>query len=89
MCSNEDSIIFKNTKCLIKIPFVIYADFESILKTVYLVEQNPDANQSYTNSYQKHEPIGFGYQIISDHEEYKNYSYQEYIGKKLRWSIHR
>ncbi len=50
------------------------------MKIIYLVERNPDS--SYTNSYQKHEPIGFGYQIISDHEEYKNYSYQEYIGKK-------
>jgi hypothetical protein len=81
LCPGEDSIKFKNTKCLIRIPFAIYADFESILKTIYLVERNPDA-KSYTNSYQKHEPIGFGYQIISDHEEYKNYSYQEYIGEK-------
>jgi hypothetical protein len=50
------------------------------LKKIYLVERNPDS--SYTNSYQKHEPIGFGYQIISDHEKYKNYSYQEYICEK-------
>ena len=78
MSPKDDCIEFKNIKCLIEIPFVIYADFESILKSISTVESDP--NKSFTEQYQKHEPIGFGYQIVTEHIAYKNYLYQEYIG---------
>ena len=45
-----------------KTPFVIYADFESLIKP--MDNCNPDPNKSYTKKYQKHEPISFSYYIL-------------------------
>ena len=46
-----------------KAPFVIYADFESLIKP--MVNYDPDPNKSYTKKIQKHEPISFSYYIYS------------------------
>ena len=46
-----------------KAPFVIYADFESLIKP--MDNCDPDPNKSYTKKYQKHEPISFSYYIYS------------------------
>ena len=45
-----------------KTPFVIYADFESLIKP--MDNCNPDPIKSYTKKYQKHEPISFSYYIL-------------------------
>ena len=45
-----------------KTPFVVYADFESLIKSMDYC--NPDPNKSYTKKYQKHEPISFSYYIL-------------------------
>ena len=45
-----------------KTPFVIYGDFESLIK--HLHNYNPDPNKSYTKKIQKHEPISFSYYIL-------------------------
>ena len=47
-------------------PFVVYADFESIVKPLKSCE--PDPNKSYTLKYQKHEPVSFVYYIKSFNE---------------------
>ena len=47
-------------------PFVIYADFESLIKP--MDNCDPDPNKSYTKKYQKHKPSGFSYYIISLYE---------------------
>ena len=44
---------FKNYNRLEKVPFIVYADFESYIK--------PEG--SYTNQYQKHKPSSFCYSI--------------------------
>ena len=46
-----------------KTPFVIYADFESLIKSMDNCDPNP--NKSYTKKIQKHEPISFSYYINS------------------------
>ena len=46
-----------------KAPFVIYADFESLIKPIDT--SDPDPTKSYTKKYQKHEPISFCYYIKS------------------------
>ena len=46
-----------------KTPFVIYADFESLIKSMDNCDPNP--NKSYTKKIQKHEPISFSYYIYS------------------------
>ena len=73
-CSNHKSTVinlpkagsnisFKDFNKSIKHPFVIYADFESIVEKIDSVSPNP--NKSYTNKYQKHTPCGFCYYIKS------------------------
>ena len=57
---------FKNFQNSEKAPFVIYADFESLIKHMH--NCNPDPNKSYTKKIQKHEPVGFTYYIISLNE---------------------
>ena len=57
------NISFKDFNKSIKHPFVIYADYESILEKIDTVSPNP--NKSYTNKYQKHTPCGFCYYIKS------------------------
>ena len=54
---------FKNFLHSEKAPFVVYADFESLIK--HMDNCNPDPNKSYTKKYQKHEPISFSYYINS------------------------
>ena len=54
---------FKNFLHSEKAPFVIYADFESLIKSMDNCDPNP--NKSYTKKIQKHEPISFSYYIYS------------------------
>ena len=44
-----------------RVPFVIYADFESVIKPINICQSDP--TQSYTNRYQKHIPISFCFYI--------------------------
>ena len=52
---------FKNYYRREKVPFVIYADFESCIKSIHTCDLNPES--SYTKQYQRHEPISFYYYI--------------------------
>ena len=52
---------FKNYHRGEKVPFVIYADFESCIKSIHTCDLNPE--NSYSKQYQKHEPISFYYYI--------------------------
>ena len=69
-CSNHEAVKiimpkkgtmlrFKNYHRGEKVPFVIYADFESCIKSIDTCDQNPE--NSFTKQYQKHEPISFYY----------------------------
>ena len=44
-----------------RVPFVIYADFESYIKPIYTC--GPDEKKSFTKEYQKHTPSSFCYYI--------------------------
>ena len=61
MPDKETILKFKNYFRSIKVPFMIYADTESITKQIQSCE--PDPEKSYTKHYQKHEPISFSYYI--------------------------
>ena len=62
----ETYLKFKNFLYSERAPFVIYADFESLL--IPLEGCDPDPNKSYTKKYQKHEPVSFDYYIKSFNE---------------------
>ena len=52
---------FKNFPHSEKVPFVVYADTEALIKEMHNCDPNP--NKSYTKKYQKHEAISFTYYI--------------------------
>ena len=52
---------FKNYCNSEKVPFIIYADMESLIKLIQSCEPNPQS--SNTKKCQKHEPISFSYYI--------------------------
>ena len=52
----------------IKVPFVVYADFEAFTEEIPISEQNETF--SFTQKYQKHKPSGFCYKIVCFDERY-------------------
>ena len=52
---------FKNYNRSMRVPFAVYADFESFIKPIDTCEPNP--KNSYTKQYQKHTPSSFSYFI--------------------------
>src|SRR6218665_3637489 len=52
---------FKNYNRSLRVPFTVYADFESIIKPIDTC--HPDSHESYTNKYQKHILSSFCYYI--------------------------
>src|SRR6218665_1032907 len=54
---------FKNYNRSLRVPFIVYADFESIIKPIDTCQ--PDSHESYTNKYQRHIPSSFCYYIKS------------------------
>ena len=62
MPKTSQYIKFKYFERKIKSPFIIYADFESILVPKGNGKQNP--NGSYTNTYQKHVACSYGYKLV-------------------------
>jgi hypothetical protein len=55
------TLSFKNYNRSMRVPFVVYADFESFIKPIDTCQPNPDS--SYTKQYQKHIPSSFCYHI--------------------------
>ena len=71
---------FKNYYRGEKVPFVIYADFESCIKSIHSCDLNPES--SYTKQYQKHEPISFYYYIkCFDNKIYLPIKERSYTGQ--------
>ena len=63
-----------------KAPFVIYADFESILKPLNTCK--PDPKTSNTHKYNKHEPVSFVYYIKSFDESVYKSKLRSYVKEK-------
>ena len=61
MPKKGDKLKFENYYKGERLPFIIYADTESLIKPIQTCEADPE--KSYTKKYQKHEPISFSYYI--------------------------
>ena len=72
---------FKNFVHSEKVPFIIYADLESIVKRMDNYNSDYDPNKSYTKKYQKHEPISFSYYIKCFNESVYESRLRTYTGK--------
>ena len=62
MPKEGSSISFKHHNRAIKVPFVVYADFEAFTKEIQPIPQNDRV--SFTQKYQHHQPSGFCYKIV-------------------------
>ena len=70
----ENKMTFKNFFKQMKSPYVVYADFECILRKINTCE--PDNRQSFTIKTEKHEPCGFSYTVVrSDGQTFGPYNY--------------
>ena len=54
-------IYFKNHNRSLRVPFIVYADFESFTSQLSTCPPNPQ--KIYTNQYQNHIPSGFRYHV--------------------------
>ena len=65
----EGSLIsFIHHNRLIKIPFVVYADFEAF--TEEISSSQPNQDKSFTQQYQRHRPSGFCFKIVCFDKRY-------------------
>ena len=71
----ENKMAFKNFYKQMKAPYVVYADFECVLRKINTCE--PDNKKSFTIKTEKHEPCGFSYVIVrSDGQTFGPYTYR-------------
>ena len=68
----------------IKLPFIIYADFESILVPEDNGKQNPE--ESYTNKYQKHTACSYGYELVCVDDKFSN-PFKTYLGEDAAYDF--
>ena len=60
MPKQGSTVVFKDGQNQFKVPFIMYADFESILELMGPVEPgSPNPNQPYTNEVNQHTPSGW------------------------------
>ena len=70
MPKEGSTLKFKHFFKSMRVPFIVYADFESLTQKLDTSQPNPES--SYTKQYQKHTPSGFCYHIkCFDDEVYK------------------
>ncbi|XP_074026191.1 uncharacterized protein [Leptinotarsa decemlineata] len=55
----ENKLMFEHFERQMRVPFVVYADFESVLEPIHVNEPNPES--SYTIETFKHAPYAFAY----------------------------
>ena len=67
MPEEETFIEFENHIRSQKMPFAIYADFESLVEPISGCQPNPE--KCFTNQFQKHKPCGFCYHIKCSFDE--------------------
>ena len=79
---------FKHHEHSEKVPFIIYADMEALIKPLQNCDPNPES--SYTKKYQKHKPISFSYYIkCFDDSVYepklRSYTGEDAMEKFVEW----
>ena len=82
----ENILKFNNFHKQLPVPFVIYADFEAIMKKVQGCEQSEEMKKdkdkrSYTEAYQTHEDCCNGYKVVCCYKKKYSKTIQTYRGK--------
>ena len=82
----ENNMSFTNYHKQMKAPYVVYADFECLVRKISTCE--PDKKHSFTMNTEKHEPCGFSYLVVrSDGQTFGPYTYrgEDAVFKFLRY----
>jgi hypothetical protein len=72
---------FKNHRNSMPVPFVIYADFESILVPEEKKDVGKDEDESHTNRNQTHQACSFGLRTVCHYDDKYSGKYKSYVGK--------
>ena len=71
----ENKMSFTDYHKQMKVPYVVYADFECVLRNIS--SHKPDNKQSFTVKTEKHEPCGFLYMgVRSDGATFGQFTYR-------------
>ncbi|XP_052779407.1 uncharacterized protein LOC128216784 [Mya arenaria] len=68
IAGQNDILEFKDYEKTLTVPFVIYADFETINRKLHTCSPNPE--QSATTATSKLEVCGFGYKVVCEDKQY-------------------
>ena len=62
----DNILAFKNYQKQMKAPYVIYADFEALVKKIQGCERDPEngKNKSYTEKTERHEACGYSFVVV-------------------------
>ena len=80
-------IKFKNHKNQLPAPFVIYADFESLLVSDRERKGDEDVNESYINRYQTHHACSFGLKAVCHYDDFYSGEYISYVGRDAAYTF--
>ena len=76
MPEEGSTLKFENIMALDQHPFVVYADFESLVPQI----KKEDATARHSVEYQHHEPYSIGLKLVSRVPQLQNVDYQSYTG---------
>ena len=81
MPTKDNNILkFVNFHKQMRVPFVIYADFEAITEKIQGCQ--PKNDKSYTEAYQKHIDCGYAYKVVCCYDDQYSKPVQIYKGQK-------
>ncbi len=68
----KNTLSFQNHSKQMKVPFVIYADFEALVRKIQGCERGPESKKkSYTEKTEQHEACGFAYTVVRSDDKNK------------------
>ena len=82
----QDENIFNNFHKHLPVPFVIYADFEAIVKK-YESSEPKKNDESYTDPYQFHEECGFSYKLLCRYDSTYSKNVKLYRGENAAYKF--
>ena len=80
----ENILKFNNYNRELPLPFVIYADFEAMIKR-YNSWEPKRSDESYTDPYQSHKEYGFGYKLVCTYDPMSSKEVKLYRGENAAY----
>ena len=84
----KNTVTFQNHHKQLKVPYVIYADFEALVRKIHRCERDPEKKKkkSYTEKTEQHEACRYSYMVVKSDGEVlgsKVYRGENAVGKFL------